>query len=233
MNKDSFKKSCDEITTKIKVLGDSAVIDGVVDIDCYLNSSVKVMWILKETNSGGGWSILDNYKNHKWLTDCNGLMSIRRVIYTSYGITHPKEIDWEDFPWSYEEKCQLALRNIAFININKMPGSSYADDIEIQDAYTKNRELLKLQFDTYDPDVIIFGNTLKYVNVEDFDMDFSEIKRERTEKIDTHFYRSKNKLYINAWHPSYFHGVSDKDYVMDIVEIVRKWENERKDIKPS
>lgn len=228
MNKDSFKQSCDEIYEKIKSLGESVVIDGIIDIDIYLNSPIKVMWILKETNSEGNWSIIDNYKNHKWLTECNVLMSIRRVIYASYGIMHPEIEDWADFPWSYEEECQLALRNIAFVNINKMPGGSFADDHVIQNAYNSNRELLKLQFDTYDPDVVIFGNTLKYVNVEDFGIDFNEIKRERTEKIDTHYYQCKNKLFINAWHPSYYRGVTDKDYVMDIVEIVRKWDNERK-----
>ena len=108
-----------------------------------------------------------------------------------------------------------------------MPGGAFAVDDVIQNAYNSNRELLKLQFDTYNPDVIIFGNTLKYVNVEDFGIDFNEIKRERTEKIDTHFYRSKNKLFINAWHPSYYYRITDKDYVMDIVEIVRRWDNER------
>ena len=228
MDKDSFCKLCNDITEQIKRIGELAVIDGVVDIDCYLKCPLKVLWILKETNSEGDQSIVDNYKDPKWLTAYNGLMSIRRVIYASYGITHPEIKDWKDFPWSYEEECQSSLRDIAFININKLPGSSVANDNEIQDAYNKNRVLLKLQFDTYNPDVVIFGNTLKYVNTEDFDGDFSEANRMRTEKTDTHYYPSLNRLYINAWHPSYFFGISDKDYVMDIVEITRKWAmNER------
>ena len=226
MNKDIFKIECDDITKQIKEIDQLAVIDGVIDIDCYLSSPIKVMWILKETNSEGGWSIVDNYKDHKWLTDNNGLMSIRRVIYASYGIMHPEIKDWKNFPWSYEEECQKALRNIAFININKLPGDSTADDNVIQDAYNKNRALLKLQFDTYNPDVVIFGNTLKYVNLEDFDGDFSEANRIRTEGIDTHYYPGQNRLYINAWHPSYFNRISDETYVMDIVEITRNWDEE-------
>ena len=59
MNKDSFKQSCDEIYQKIKNLGESVVIDGIIDIDFYLNSPIKVMWILKETNSEGNWSIME------------------------------------------------------------------------------------------------------------------------------------------------------------------------------
>ena len=197
MKEDSFRKSCNEITEQIKGIGESVVIDGVVDIDCYEKSPLKVMWILKETNSEGGWSIVDNYKDPKWLTKYNGLMSIRRVIYASYGINHPEIKDWKDFPWSYEAECQTALRNIAFININKLPGSSVADDNMIREAYNKNRPLLKLQFDTYNPDVVIFGNTLKYVNLEDFDGDFSEANRIRTEKLDTHYYPATKRLYIN------------------------------------
>lgn len=223
MTEDSFRKSCNEITEQIKGIGESIVIDGVVDIDCYQKSPLKVMWILKETNSEGGWSIVDNYKDPKWLTAYNGLMSIRRIIYASYGINHPEIKDWKDFPWSFEEECQTSLRNIAFVNINKLPGSSVANDYEIQDAYNKNRALLKLQFDTYNPDVVIFGNTLKYVNTEDFDGDFSKANKIRTEKLDTHYYPSINRLYINAWHPSYFKGINDEDFVMDIVEITRKW----------
>jgi hypothetical protein len=226
MNKDTFRKKCDEITEQIKEIDQLAVIDGVIDVDCYLNSPIKVMWILKETNSSGDWSIIDNFKKHEWLTNNNRLMSIRRVIYASYGIMHPEIKDWKSFPWSSEEECQKALRNIAFININKLHGSSVADDNVIQDAYNKNRALLKLQFDTYNPDVVIFGNTLRYVNLEDFDGDFSEANKIKTEEIDTHYYPSKNRLYINAWHPSYFNGVSDKNYVMDIVEITRKWDEE-------
>ena len=228
MTEDSFRKSCNQITEQIKGIGESVVIDGVVDIDCYQKSPLKVMWILKETNSEGSWSIVDNYKNHTWLTDNNRLMSIRRVIYASYGIMHPEIKDWKDFPWSYEKECQTALRNIAFININKLPGSSVADDNMIQEAYNRNRALLKLQFDTYDPDIVIFGNTLKYVNLEDFDGDFSVDNRMRTEKTDTHYYADMNRLYINAWHPSYYKGISDEDYVMDIVEITREWTMNKK-----
>ena len=153
MNENSFRKSCNEITEQIKQIGKSAVIDGVIDIECYLKSPIKVMWILKETNSEGGWSIIDNYKDHKWLTAYNGLMSIRRVIYASYGINHPEIKDWKDFPWSYEEECQTALKNIAFININKLPGSSVADDNMMQDAYYKNRALLKELFNFNDDDI--------------------------------------------------------------------------------
>ena len=170
MNEDSFRESCNMITEQIKGIDKSVVIDGVIDIECYLKSPIKVMWILKETNSDGRWSIIDNYKNHKWLTDNNGLMSIRRVIYASYGISHPEIKDWKDFPWSYEKECQTALKNIAFININKLPGSSVANDDEIQVTYNKNRDLLLRQFKTYNPDVVIFGNTLKYfVHPDDFD----------------------------------------------------------------
>lgn len=228
MNEDSFRKSCNEITEQIKSIGESAVVDGIIDVDRYMKSHLKVMWILKETNSEGYWSIVDNYKDHEWLTKCNGLMSIRRVIYASYGIMHPEITNWKDFPWSYEEKCQDALKDIAFVNINKLPGSATANDEVIQNAYHTNRELLKMQFDTYNPDVVIFGNTLKYIDTVDFDGDFSDSNRMRTEKTDTHYYPGKHRLYINAWHPSYFKGIIDEDYVMDIVNITRKWDDERR-----
>ena len=53
MDKDSFCKLCNDITEQIKRIGELAVIDGVVDIDCYLKCPLKVLWILKETNSEG------------------------------------------------------------------------------------------------------------------------------------------------------------------------------------
>lgn len=222
IDREQFDINCDKIDaifTNMTSNG-TTVTDGVIDRDAYLNAKVRLMWVLKEANSEDSWSYISNFKNIEWLNRCNGLSSIRRVIYTSYGILKSGDIPWSDFPWSNEIECQSALREIAFINLKKMPGGSVANSQEIEDAYKANRELLRLQIDTYKPDVIIFGNTMNLVDKSDFEGLVTAEKR--VSDFNNHYYYSDNRLYIHAYHPSYTR-MTDKNYVMDIVEIYREW----------
>jgi tRNA G10 N-methylase Trm11 len=220
-----FKKECEEITARIKQMGvnDYVVVDGVIDPERYLTTNPRILWILKETNSEDvSWSYLENFKNKDWILRCNGLSSIRRISYTSYGILKSGKKEWSEFPWSYEEECFNCLQDIALINIKKAPGNNKSDDNEIANAYKENRELLKKQIYLYDPEVIIFGNTMKYVEASDFEG--LDLDKKQISVFGNHFYYAGKKLYINAWHPSCRgKDFTDKNYVMDIVNIVRNW----------
>lgn len=226
MDRTIFNAQCDEIYrifSELTTQG-TTVTDGVIDSEKYFNAKPRIMWVLKEADSEDSWSYIDNFKKIDWLNKCNGLSSIRRVIYTSYGILKADNQAWSDFPWSNDIECQSALEEIAFVNIKKTPGGSTSDSNEISAAYQKNRELLKLQIEAYNPEVVIFGNTMNLVDISDFEgLDAAE---KEMSKHNNHYYSIGDKLYIHAYHPSYL-KFSDKDYVMDIVEIYRKWKNSK------
>lgn len=220
---EALKEKCDLISEQIKQIGiknDSHyVVDGVIDIEKYLNAKYRILWVLKEANSEcHTWSYLEKFKDKEWLYRCGKSQTLRRIIYTTYGIL--RDFQWCEIPNANNEKSFEPLQEIAIINIKKIPGGSVSDPKTIKSAYYENRELLRLQIETYNPNVVIFGNTMRFFCKSDFD-GLESAEKQITE-YGNHYYDTNEKLYIHTWHPA-IRGV-DKNYVMDIVNIVRSWE---------
>lgn len=222
-----FNRQCDEIDEIFSqlTLQGITVTDGVINREKYYDAKPRLMWILKEANSEESWNYANAFNSSEWLKRCHCMPSIRRVMYTSYGILKSAGKPWSGFPWSDEIECQSALQEIAFVNIKKTPGGSVAYPNEIKKAYRVNRRLLKLQIETYNPDVVIFGNTMNFVETSDFNGLESAVKR--ISKYNNHYYFAGDRLYINAYHPSYL-KLTDRDFVMDIVGIYQEWAKIRK-----
>ena len=65
---------------------------------------------------------------------------------------------------------------------------------------------------------------MPYINKNDFE-GLDGAKPEITE-YGNHYYIIDKKLYIHTWHPAVRgKGFNDKEYVMDIVNITRKFKN--------
>jgi len=219
-----LKKENSDISNQIeqnaKIRDCHFVIDGVIDPEKYLKAKYRVLWILKEANSeNDSWSYLKNFKRKEWL-EKHGRSNptLRKVIYTTYGILRNSE--WSDIPWANEEAAFNPLQEIALINIKKMPGASAADNNTIQEAYHEDHDLLKKQIEAYDANIVIFGGSFKYFQKTDF-KGLESAEKEITE-LGNHYYNTGEKLYINSWHPSATNN-SDKNYVLDIFQIVRNW----------
>lgn len=149
----------------------SPIVDGVCDLQSYLNSKVKVMWVLKEPYdtfddelgikcpNGGGWSLLEDVFQSKERASKN--KTLQYVIYPMYGLFNDlnyREMDYiRDCP-----DMAIALQQIAFINISKMPGLTVSKDKQIRSCYEIWKPILFKQIELYKPNVIIFGNTYKF-----------------------------------------------------------------------
>jgi hypothetical protein len=220
----SLNEKCNLISEQIKQIGIDNdchfVIDGIIDTKKYLNAKYRVLWVLKEANSEcDTWSYLEKFKDEEWLYRCGkSVPTLKRMIYTTYGIL--RNCQWSEIPDANNEKSFEPLQEIAIINIKKIPGGSASDPETIQSAYYENQELLKLQIETYNPNVVIFGNTMQFFCKSDFD-GLENAEKQITE-YGNHYYDTNDKLYIHTWHPA-IRGVADEDYVMDIVNIVRNW----------
>jgi len=218
----NFVKQCTVLQKLIQDIDDIVVYDGVINPELYYNSTPKILWILKESNSAENvsWSYVDCFKSSDWLLKCNNLASIRRVIYISYAILN-KVYNWSDLPWSNDKRCHESLQKIAYININKRQGKSTADDYIISKAAKDNKDIISKQIATYNPDIIVMGNTLKYFD-EHISYFGEELGEKNVSSFKNHYYKTKKRLYINAYHPSALgKGFSDKNYVMDIVNICK------------
>lgn len=230
MTLSELSNTCQRISKKIEQIGKANdshyVIDGIIDPGKYLDSKLKILWVLKEANSESTtWSYIENFKNKDWLlTHGKKVPTLKRIIYTTYGIL--RDCQWSEIPDAKDEKSFEPLQEIALINIKKIPGSSIAKPSEIQAAYYTNQELVKEQIDTYDPDVVIFGNTLNYFDVSDFEG--LENLEKQVSDFGNHFYKTDQRLYINTWHPAVRgFGFTDNGYIMDIVNLVHQWNKNR------
>lgn len=235
---EKFKIECNEISAQIEGIGNGkerpVVIDGVINPERYFKARHRVMWVLKEANDPDAtktWSFLKKFQNEKWLLEYCSNPTIRRVIYVSYGILktdNTKLMDdqeWFDWPEYKRKECYDALKEIAYINIKKFPGGGSANNSEIQEAYDEYHALLKKQFEVYDPDIVIFGGTWNYIDLDDFkSIEGGEIKRT---DFNQEYYTIKDKLFINAYHPGWPRLGEGGDYSLDIVNIVRNWEKSR------
>ena len=227
MTSGQFAEACDEIVKRIEKMGEEVgepvVTDGVINPERYLNAPLKVMWLLKEAISDHNWRYQDKFQDFAWLdavTDSSP--TITRVTLTSYGILHGELNEtWANYPGANEQVAREALCEIAYVNIKKSPGEeNHSYDDVITAAYQQNRALLKDQIALYDPDVVIFGNTMQYVNDHDFPgLISTELKKS---EFNHNFYDAGDKLYIWAYHPGAWNK-DEKRYVDDIVGIVRRW----------
>lgn len=223
---ETFNRQCDLIDREFAELTTRGitVTDGVIDRERYYRTFPRLMWVLKEADSGDSWSYIDKFRDRRWMRDNNSLPALRRVYYTTYGILRSGERPWSDFPGSTTDECLSALREIAFINLKKSPGGATSVYSELLEASVKHRKILKMQIETYDPEVVIFGNTLRFFSTDDF-TGLSTAEK-RISPLNNHYYFAGDKLYIYAHHPGYW-KISDEDYVMDIVGIYRQWRNRR------
>ena len=189
------------------------ITDGVADAEVYLSSNPKVMWVLKEPYDefengkpkGGGWSITD---------DCIANIDQKSVaptwhnmVYVMCGIRHGKK--WEEIPYIRDDKSIAnILKEIAYINVSKMPNMSTTSDSKLRHLYEIWKKILWKQINLYDPDIIIFGATFQL-----FQKDFEQNGGLRKVN-DCNVWAWKDKLLLAAYHPQR----KGRDYVDNLID---------------
>lgn len=207
------------------------ILDGVASLEQYLASSPRIMWILKEpyddtdkfdNPKGGGWSIPE---------ECFGIDEIdwkirswQPIIYSMYGLYN--NLSWEEMD-SIRDNNSMAniLRQIAYININKMPALTHSSQSSIGDRYQEWKPILFKQIELYKPEVMIFGGTLDYFWPDLFAKSLNANAIHQY-KVDDVYYLSAYKtehevLVLQVDHPSAL--VNRAHYVTSIIEAIRKF----------
>ena len=189
----------------------------MADAEAYLSSNPKVMWVLNdpydEFENGqpkGGGAITD---------DCIAKIDEKSVaptwhnmIYMMCGIRHGKK--WEEIPYIRDDKSIAnILKEIAYINVSKMPNRSTTSDSELRHLYDIWKEILWKQINLYDPDIIIFGATFQL-----FQNDFDQ-KDDLKKVNDLGVWAWKNKLLLSAYHPQR----KGEEYVDNLISIINMY----------
>lgn len=205
------------------------IFDGVADIEAYIDSPLKIMWLLKEPYDdfddqgnpiGGGWVMYKDGFNHP---DAWKQKSYQGMIYIIYGYRH--NTYWGELPAIRNNKSMLnELKSVAYMNMSKMPGQRETSNQAAASYYSLWKEVLETQLRAYNPDVIIFGGSMKFFEP---DFDKSLLKKEVRIGTDSTFcdvYKYDSRWLISAKHPSRFSEVY-VDGVIDSLKFVEEQKN--------
>lgn len=206
------------------------IFDGVADVKAYLQSSPKIMWILKEPYDyineetkkpeGGGWTLMEDIEKESENPLVQSLpRTIQRIIYTTSGIYTGIEYDKMDY--YYQPNMYKYLFQIAYINLSKMPAGTRSGDMT--EKYLIWKDIIFEQIKLYNPEVIIFGNTFQYMK-EDLGIKENDYISSCPGWVD--IYKNDIRLFIDAYHPGIF--CSTKQYVNTLVNTIRETYNQNK-----
>lgn len=200
------------------------ITDGITDISAYLNSSPKIMWVLKEpydeivngTPCEGGWSITkdcftrdDSWKNKTW----------QPIIYTMYGYLNG--LTYNDMDYIRNDHSMASvLQQIAYINVGKMPALTKSPKSHMMEVYETWKDIDNQQIDSYKPDVIIFGGSF-WLFKPDWEHSIQFIGNEAG-CLDI-YKRGENQLILDAYHPLQTQ-VSREIYVDSIIKTLNNRE---------
>jgi len=198
------------------------IFDGALDLQRYLFSPTKILWLMKEPYDeiggvGGGWSFPNAFKSSEFVS---GLVFGRSrptwqpVTYTTFGILN-NCLKSEMKSIKNDLSMIDVLRQIAWVNIQKLPskGVTRSNMSDIVDSYAKHKHLLHRQIELLKPDVIICGSTFNLIQ-HDWELINPVVI------AGVHYYLKENTLIINAYHPAQT-SISRELYVNSIVSAVR------------
>jgi hypothetical protein len=143
---------------KKKEIADRALIsDGIVNIEEYFNSKIKILWVLKEAYDSDGKSngeIQGNWSLTEIMGKPNFLDLVGRsrktwepIVYASWGILNDfAKYDDMDYIRDKPEMVSI-LRKIAFINIQKIAAESTSKNSLIEKSYNQHRNILLKQIE--------------------------------------------------------------------------------------
>ena len=131
---------------------ESFVKDGVVDVDEYARSRVKLLFVLKEVNDPGvgGWDLRKFLRKGAcgptWNTVTRWVEGIERL---------PRIAPWNELENVDNDQRKRILRKIAAVNLKKEPGAGVADYDQLREAVQRDRQSISDQLSLYAPDYVI------------------------------------------------------------------------------
>jgi hypothetical protein len=128
--------------------------DGMVNPKQYVNSKIKILYLLKEVNGGSDWDL------REFLRDGGRKQTWNNIARWTEGINSiPDEIPWNKLENITDEERKEILQQICVVNVKKTAGSYTADEKLIRQAAGKDAAYLRRQIELYAPDMIICCGT--------------------------------------------------------------------------
>ena len=215
----------------------AAIPDGVANPKLYLANDEfpKIAWIGKEPYDfydesriphRGGWSLTEGFRTNKtWST-----RTWRRVIYVMYSLR--KRCLYKDLGYirDYPEMGDV-MQSIAWINLSKMPGETSSENRQYISNYQKYwRPIVMRQLQLYQPNVIVFCNTLTDCFYDFFPegaqmADYVPfVNKYGNEKHLIDIYKKDDKILLDVYHPGRPMSFEMEElYVDKLVETINRY----------
>lgn len=126
-------------------------------------------------------------------------------------------------PYIRDDKSMLeVLKDIAYINVDKMPGYKATSDSELAEAYEQWKDIVEEQIRLYDPQVICFANTM-WLFKKDWGIDENTEHESISLGNDKHMlvYRKDSRLCLDTYHPAQ-RVITRENYVDAIIKAVNE-----------
>jgi hypothetical protein len=180
----------------------NAVLDGIVNFNKFVETTPKILWVLKESNISSpetaykkGVFALNESLNEDITKHSNWKMTWELVIEISDAIIHNAQ-NWQDeVPLIEKLLKEEIIKKIAVINIKKSGGGTFSDQKVINDFYQKDKDIILAQIKAIVPDIIINGSRVEAL--------FDDLKTGKSQPVfqfDVAMF--KNGIIINAYHPN-------------------------------
>ncbi|MBU3807358.1 MAG: hypothetical protein H9802_02880 [Candidatus Phocaeicola faecipullorum] len=222
--------------------GDKPQYDGIIVPEKWFtrldSDQLRIMYLMKNQTdkSGtdkGGHDIAYIRRHDRTLSDVEddgGLQTYECPVIIGYMLE--KNVSFADVPSNYKmsEEVYTIWKNMsAWVNVDKelTHGTSKTNTDKLRKAAHENENLLKFQIATYQPNVVIGGNTVNLF-VENLGngvykiFDFYFNGAHKLEKSGRLYYYNEKVIMIDAYHPSYPYK-NRIDYCTEIVDAVERW----------
>jgi hypothetical protein len=224
----------------IKEFGRTTTLDGILNLEEYNKSNPKILWILKEPNWGDDYiedeednepiddlelnEIHNELLENKYYDDVtvynHWQKTFKNISYITHGVIDKvyKFDDMSDIDREAKIDGKYYLKNIAFINLKKIPGGSYANSERIYESYVRHKAFFKKQIETINPDIIFNCS-----GVNQLFLDLSE-GSEINKNYGFNFSVCNSRLIINTYHPMQT-TIGHEEYVDLNLQIIKDYFN--------
>lgn len=166
------------------------ITDGIIDENHWVNSTVKVLFLLKEAYDSkkveGSWDLSTLIRRKK--VSGRTFKPMAQWAYGVQGLLRSNEI----LPFQGDGAAvELALLSSAVVNLKKSGGKNKSSSKNLSAYVDEDWDLISKQIEIISPQIVICGNTWSLIS-----------KKIPYKKISDRAYLSGDVIYINYWHPS-------------------------------
>jgi len=145
----------DELFDRWRRVRENLVSDGVNDLSCFLDSTPRILFLLKEVNDpgedGGGWDLREFFgksggRSQTGNTLCRWIEGISST---------QSELPWCELEHVDSERRRQSFRKVATMNLKKSPGGITTNPKEFLKVTAEDSEFIREQFSFYEADWVI------------------------------------------------------------------------------